>query len=51
MQLIWVIYRLYRSYRSLSKILVLNIGTDIIVDIDRYNRYLTDITHISLIYH
>ncbi|MFS7930261.1 hypothetical protein Hanom_Chr04g00342081 [Helianthus anomalus] len=50
MQLISVIYRLYRSYRSLSKISVSNIGqnigTGIIGDIDRYNRYLTDISPI-----
>ncbi|KAL9991588.1 hypothetical protein Hdeb2414_s0005g00179671 [Helianthus debilis subsp. tardiflorus] len=44
-----VICRLYRSYRSLSKISVSNIGTDIIGDIDRYiidifDRYITDIS-------
>ncbi|KAJ0860436.1 hypothetical protein HanRHA438_Chr13g0623651 [Helianthus annuus] len=58
MQLISVIYRLYQSYQSPSKISVSNIGqnisTDIIGDIDRYNRYLTDswtdITDISPIF-
>ncbi|MFS7994373.1 hypothetical protein Hanom_Chr12g01105171 [Helianthus anomalus] len=51
MQLISVIYRLSRSYRSLNKISVSNIGqnigTDIIGDIDRYLTEITDKSPIS----